>query len=126
VNRALFAGLIENRGKGRAFELYITDAGRDALEAVWPRYAYGAHTWKVTDVQALDPRFIEVTSRDSVDMRHDPRGVVSTGTTWTGLPVQFWLPRESYWALRDTFNVNGVLWIEVPDDQLILPVPEPA
>src|SRR3984885_9223651 len=85
VNRALSAGLIEDRGTGRAFELHITDTGRDALEAVWPHYA-DAHTWKATDVQALDPRFIEVTHRDSADIRHDPRGVISTGTTWTGLP----------------------------------------
>jgi hypothetical protein len=79
VNRALSAGLIEDRGIGRAFELHITDTGRDALEAVWPRYA-DAHTWKATDVQALDPRLIEVTHRDSVDTWHDPRGVISTGT----------------------------------------------
>lgn len=100
VNRALSAGLIENRGKGRVFELHITDTGRDALEAVWPRYAGDAHTWKAADLQALDPRFVEVTHRDSVDTRHDPRGVTSTGTTWTGLPVRFWLPLESYWTLR--------------------------
>jgi hypothetical protein len=126
VNRALSAGLIEDRGIGRAFELHITDTGLDALEAVWPRYADDAHTWKATDVQALDPRFIEVTHRDSVDMWRDSRGVVSTGTTWTGLPVRFWLPREFYRTLRDTFNANGVLWIEVPDAQLIPPPPEPA
>jgi hypothetical protein len=126
VNRALSAGLIEDRGTGRAFELHITDTGRDALEAVWPRYADDAHTWKATDVQALDPRFIEVTHRDSVDSWRDPRGVISTGTTWTGLPVRFWLPRESYPTLRHTFNANGVLWIEIPDDQLIPPAPEPA
>jgi len=60
VNRALSAGLIEDRGIGRAFQLHITDTGQDALEVVWPRYA-DTHTWKATDVQALDPRFIEVT-----------------------------------------------------------------
>jgi hypothetical protein len=119
VNRALSASLIEDRGTGRAFELHITDTGRDALEAVWPHYA-DAHTWKATDVQALDPRFIEVTHRDSADISHDPPGVISTGTTWTGLPVRFWLPRESYWALRDAFNANGILWIEVPDERYIL------
>ena len=126
VNRALWAGLIEDRGRGRAFELHITDTGRDALEAVWPRYADDAHTWKATDVQALDLRFIEVTYRDDVYPGRDPRGVISTGTTWTGLPVRFWLPRGSYPTLRKTFNTEGVLWIEVPDDQLILPAAESA
>ena len=126
VNRALWAGLIENRGTGRAFELRITETGRDALEAVWPRYADDAHTWKAADVQGLDPGFIEVTHRDDLDAWRDPRGVISTGTTWTGLPVRFWLPRESYPALHDSFNANGILWIEVPDKQLILPVPDPA
>jgi hypothetical protein len=124
VNRALWAGLIEDRGRGRAFELHITDTGRDALEAVWPRYADDAHTWKAADVQALDPRFIEVTDRDDLDVWRDPRGVISTGTTWTGLPVRFWIPRESYWTLRATFNAEGVLWIEVPDGQLIPPAAE--
>src|ERR1700761_1104270 len=68
VNRALWAGLIEDRGRGRAFELHITDTGRDPREAVWPRYADDAHTWKAADVQALDPRFIEVTDRDDLDV----------------------------------------------------------
>ena len=62
-----------------------------------------------------------MTHRDSLDSWRDPRGVISTGTTWTGLPVRFWLPQESYSALRATFNANGILWIEVPVDQLIPP-----
>lgn len=45
VNRALYHGLIENRGTDRRFELYVTTEGLAALDNAWPLFANDAASW---------------------------------------------------------------------------------
>ena len=46
VHRALWYGLIENRGTDRRFELHVTDKGLVALDNAWPLFAADAATWR--------------------------------------------------------------------------------
>jgi hypothetical protein len=39
VHRALYYGLIENRGTATRFELYVTDEGLAALDNAWPLFS---------------------------------------------------------------------------------------